>query len=532
MKRSLALVLLCACATVPPPPPPEDDVLENAKLPPRKAPAPAPPPAPVPVPTRPLASVAPLTLVLQPVKNTPIVSLRVVFHSGAVDDPVGKEGLTALTVRLMSEGGTRELSSAQLIDALFPMAGELDATANKEFTVFAGRVHTDKLDRFLKIFTDVLLEPRFDPKEFDRLRTEALNSIKSRLRQENDEGLGQVGLDALLYAGHPYRHFNGGTVKGLEALTLEDVKSHALKVFSQDRAVLGLAGAVDEKLAAKVKGLLGKLPEKGAPQLAIGAAPGPRGRTVIIQRDTLSTGGSFGFSWDLRREDPDYFAIAFAMSYLGEHRQFHGRLFNELREKRGLNYGTYAYAEHFTQEGYGSIPQVNVTRSAQDTLVWLRPVEPKNAVFATRGILYFLDEELNKPIPSERFETARGFLIGYTRTWEQTDQRRLGYAIDELFYGAPHFLDRYRAALGALTAEQMQQALKRHFDPKLLNFSFVTKDAAGLKAALTSKAPSPIAYPSPKPDEVLAADKEIEKFPLPMHPALIEVVGANSVMEQ
>ena len=71
-------------------------------------------------------------------------------------------------------------------------------------------------------------------------------------------------------------------------------------------------------------------------------------------------------------------------------------------------------------------------------MIWLRPVEPKNAVFATRGILYFLDEELHQPIPAERFETARGFLIGYTRqTWEQTDQRRLGYAIDELYYGAP-----------------------------------------------------------------------------------------------
>ncbi|MBS1152399.1 MAG: hypothetical protein H6Q89_4097 [Myxococcaceae bacterium] len=524
--------LLCSCATTPPPAPPADDVLENAKLPPRKKAAPPPPPAAVPVPTRPFAAVPPLTAVLQPVKNKPIVAIRVVFHTGAVDDPPGKEGLTALTTAVLSEGGTQELSSAQLIEALYPMAAELDGHSDKEFTVFQGRVHTDKLDRFLKIFTDVLLQPRFDPKEFERLRTGALNTVRSRLRQENDEELGKVGLDALLYAGHPYRHYNGGTVAGLTAITLEDVKAHAQRVFSQDRAVLGLAGAVDDKLAAKVKDLLAKLPAQGAPKVTIPPAPGVRAKTLIIQRDTLSAAGSFGTSWSLRRDDPDYYPVAFGMSYLGEHRQFHGRLFSELREKRGLNYGTYAYAEHHRQEGWGSIPAVNVGRQAQEMTIWLRPVEAKNAVFATRGVLYLLGEVAGLPIPEDRFETARGFLIGYTRTWEQTDQRRLGYAIDDLFYGTPNFLENYRTALAAMTPARMQEALKRHLDPTRLNFVYVAKDAAGLKAKLSSKEPSPIEYPTPKGEDVLALDKTIASFPLPMHPDLIEIVDANAVMEK
>ena len=294
-----AVILLAACATTPPPAAPPDDVLENAKLPPRKKVATTlpPPMATVPVATRPFAPVEPLTLVLQPVKDKPIVALRVVFHSGAVDDPSGKEGLTALTTAVLTEGGTAELSSAQLIEALYPMAAELDGHSDKEFTVFEGRVHIDKLDRFLQIFTDVLLHPRFDPKEFDRLRTAALNTVKNRLRQENDEELGKVGLDALLYAGHPYRHFNGGTVAGLTSLTLDDVKAQWQRVFSQDRAVLGLAGAVDEKLAAKVKDLMAKLPAKGAPMIPIPPAPGFRSKTTILQRDTLSAAGSFGYSW-------------------------------------------------------------------------------------------------------------------------------------------------------------------------------------------------------------------------------------------
>ena len=56
---------------------------------------------------------------------------------------------------------------------------------------------------------------------------------------------------SLLYGGHPYRHFNGGTVAGLSSITLDDVKAHGASVFTQDRLVVGLAGAVDEKLETR-----------------------------------------------------------------------------------------------------------------------------------------------------------------------------------------------------------------------------------------------------------------------------------------
>ncbi len=500
-----------------------------------RAPVPAPVPqvaAAVPLPSRPLKAPPPLFTVLQPVAGKPIVSFRLVFHTGAVDDPKGKEGLTALTADLMAQGGTRALSSSQLLDALFPMAAELSATTDKEFTVFEGRVHRDRLDAFLKIFTDVLLEPRFDPKELDRLRTDAVNAIVNQLRGQDDESLGKVALDALLYEGHPYAHFNGGTVEGLKAVTLDDVKAHWKTVFTQDRLVVGLAGAVDAALEKRLKDRLAALPATGAPAVKLPPAPGVHGKAWVIERDTLSAAESMGASFTLRRDDPDYYAVAFAASYLGEHRQFHGVLFTELREKRGLNYGDYAYAEHFHQDGWSSLPALNVGRSQQDFSIWIRPVEPQNALFAARGAVYFLNALTSKPAPNDRFEIARGFLIGYTRVWEQTDQRRLGYAIDEAFYGTPGFLDGYRKALAELTPEAMLAAVKRHLSSDGLNFVFVAKDAQALAKVLSNQAPSPIAYPSPKPAEVLAEDKAIATQALPVSPGAVEVKAARDFMER
>ncbi|MFY0570133.1 M16 family metallopeptidase [Archangium lansingense] len=531
MSRSLALcAVLClgGCATTsqtapaPEAPPPQAE----------QAQAPAEPPAPAPVSAAPLKRPEPLQLVVQANPASPIVSFRLVFHSGSVDDPKGKEGITSLTADLLSEGGTQSLTSAQLLDVLFPMAAELSSSTDKEFTVFAGRVHKDHLPRFLDIFTDVLLKPRFSPQEFERLRARALSDVRNGLRSENDELLGKVALDSLLFQGHPYAHFVGGTEKALEALTLEDVKAHAARVFTQDRLVIGLAGPVDEALQKTVVSRLSALPATGAPRVELPPVPSTGGHVLVVQKPTLSTAVSMGYVTSLRRGDPDFFPVALALSYLGEHRQSSGVLFNELREKRGLNYGDYAYAEHFIEQPGTTYNRTNIARTQQDITLWIRPVVPANGVFATRGMLYFLDRLVKQGIPQDKFELSRGFLLGYTRLWEQTDQRRLGYAIDSLFYGTPGLLEQYRAALEKMTPESVHAAVRRQLRPEALNYAFVTQEAQELAKLLEEQPASPITYASPKAPALLEEDKAIITWPLPIRAEAIQIVPAQSFMEK
>lgn len=515
MRTFFLALVCCSCATT-----------QMATAPKATVSRPVEPPAAV----AQLATIKPLTLVVSPTQGTPIVSVRLVFRAGSVDDPSGKSGLTALTTRLLVEGGTTKLSSAALQDALFPMAAELDSDTDKELTVISGRVHRERLAPFLEILTDTLLSPRLDPREFDRLKTEQLNAIRNRLRNENDEELGKVVLDSLLFRGHPYAHATVGTERGLEAITLDDVRTHWKQRFTQARLVIGLAGAVDEALGASLQKTLAQLPATGAEVVVIPPAPTVENETLIVQRDTASTAGSFGLSWKLRRSDPDFALVFLAASYLGEHRQEHGVLFRELRDRRGLNYGTYAYAEHFRQDGWVSRPRPNVLRAAQDFTLWLRPVEAANGLFATRGALYFLEQTLKAPLPAERFETARGFLLGATRQWTLTDQLRLGWAIDELLSGSPGHLDRLRQTISSATPDTVQAALRKRLDARRLNFVFVTKDATALNAGLTSSAPSPITYSTPKPPDVLTQDEQIAKHPLPMRPDQVSIIEASSVM--
>lgn len=534
--RSLVLAAalsLAGCATTPkpapePPSPETPAPVAEAQQPQQEAA----PERPASVPAEPLRTPEPLQLVVLPNPNSPIVNFRLVFQSGSVDDPQGKEGLTSLTADLMVEGGTKSLTSSQLQEALFPMAAELEVQVDKEFTTFSGRVHKDFLPRFLELFSEVVLAPRWEPAEFERLRTRAINAIENTLRSENDEELGKVALDALLFQGHPYAHFVGGTVQGLQAITLEDVKAHAARVFTQDRLVIGLGGAVDDALAQEMKQRMGSLPATGAARVALPPVETTAGRALIIEKPTLSTAISMGYVTPLRRGHPDFYAVALALSYLGEHRQFNGVLFNELREKRGLNYGDYAYAEHFIEQPGTTYNRTNIARTQQDISLWIRPVVPANGMFATRGAVYYLDQLVKNGIPPERFELARGFLTGYTRLWEQSEQRRLGYAIDSLFYGTPDFLEQYREALARMTPESVHEAVRRHLHPEALNFAFVTADGDALKAQLQQQPPSPIEYASPKAPALLETDKAIIPYRLPIRPDAVEVLPASSFMEK
>lgn len=522
MKKSLlTLAVLTGCATTAP-------VVVTDTKPVVVAPPPAPRASPIAY--TPLPTLEPMKLVVLPAPNKPIASVRLVFRTGSVDDPKGKEGLTALTTRVLLEGGTKSLTSAQLLEALFPMAAELDGDTDKEFSTISGRVPREKFDRYLELLTEALLAPRFDPKEFERLKSEQLNAVRTRLRQENDEELSKVSLDALLYAGHPYGHFVGGTEAGLTAITLDDVKAQWKATFTQDRLIIGLAGGVDDALAQKVKQALAALPEKGAVRAPLPTAPGPQGRTVIVRRDTASTAGDFGFTSPLRRGAPDFVTLFIAMSYFGEHRQEHGVLFQEVRDRRGLNYGTYAYAQHYRQDGWSSMPRPNVLRCQQDVTFWLRPVPPAAGVFATRAVVHFLERMRTEQISPDHFATSKGFLAGATRIWTTTDQRRLGWAIDDVISGTPDFLGDVRKTLETITPEQAQAVVKKYVTPAALNFAFVTRDADALAAALESGAPTPITYPSPKPKDVTDDDVKIAKEPLPMAADQVRIIDAAEVM--
>ena len=458
-----------------------------------------------------------------PLTQQALVNVQLRFRSGALDDPPGKSGLTLLTARVMSEGGTEALDAKQLLNALFPLAAELSVRVDKEQTTFIARVHKDNLGKLVPILTDVLLHPRWDPQEFKRLREAAVNDVEKRLRQGDDENLGKEALGELMYRNHPYGRLTLGHASDLKSLTLLDLKSQAGRVFTADRLTVGVSGEYPAKLGEQLAQALSPLPAKSEPAIAVPQQHPHGPRFLLVEKDSDSTAVSMGMPWPLSHKDADWTALSIARSAMGEHRQMNGRLMQRLREMRGLNYGDYAYLEHFEQEGGdAATAQTGRTRRQQDFTVWLRPVRDENRLFAVRAALYELDRSLKaEPFTQAEVDQTKGFLDGYLLLYDQTDARRLGYALDDAFFGMNGFLGSWRAALRGVSADRVNEAWRKWMDPSKLEIVMAGKGMAAVKKAILEGTPTPIQYQRDatgktpdKPAAQLATDQEMASFPL------------------
>ncbi len=484
----------------------------------------------------PLAAQAPeepaMHTVTLPSPGSPLIAIRLMFEAGSINDPAGKAGLAALTGRMVGDAATAKHTYAELIDLLYPMAASINVNTDREVTVISGVVHRDKLAEYAALLTEVVLEPAFNASDFERHRQQLEAYLTSTLRAGNDELLGLEMLQQELFAGHPYGHSPAGTVAGLAAITLDDVKAFYKARYNRANLMLGVAGGYPEGFPQQLAASLAPLPAGGdARPTELPAPPAVEGRSFkLIDKETDSVGIHFGYPLPINRAHPDYYPLMVANSYLGEHRTFHGRLMQQLRGKRGLNYGDYSYIEYWEAPPFTSNPSPGVPRRQQYFSVWIRPVVPKTAHFALRNALYEVDQLIARGLTQAEFELARDFLVNYSKLWAQTLSDRLGFLMDSEYYGMPYYIDEIDRRLSAMTLAEVNAAVKKYLQTKQFKAVLVTDEAAALKAALAAGAPSPMEYNSKPEPAVLEADKEIQK--LPVAPSAIDIVPVAEVFER
>ncbi len=463
--------------------------------------------------------------------NSPLVTLRIGFRTGSIDDPAGKNGLNALTALMMGRGGTESLRFEEITEALYPWSASIRPQFDKEMTVLVGEVHRDHLEPFFAIVRDLVVAPRFDESDFSRNRDLLTNTVVSTLRGSDDEELGKETLNALMYAGHPYESPTVGTEEGLAALTLDDVRAFHREHYTQARALIGVAGGYPEGFVERVEQeILDALPAAGAERSPLPAPRALDGRELLlVDKDAIATAISIGFPIDLTRAGEDFYALMVANSYFGEHRTFNGLLMNKMRGQRGLNYGDYSYVENFIQDGGSRLPIPNIPRSRQFFSIWIRPVPHHNAHFALRQAIRELHVLVDEGLSEEDFEATREFLLNYSKLYVQTTSRRLGYHMDSAVYDAGYFIDEIQGRLTALTVDDVNAAIRRHLQYDNLAIAVVTRDAEAFRDALLAGEPSPPTYNTAVTEEIQAEDALIEGFELAINPERVRVVPVEEM---
>jgi zinc protease len=460
----------------------------------------------------------------------PVITLKLAFQAGSARDPAGKEGLAALAADLLAGGGSRRLRIDEIRAALHPLSATLEAQVDRELTVLTGTFPREGWERFLDVALPQLTDPGFREEDFRRVKEEHRAALVQDLRASNDEELAKERLQAVVFAGTPYGHPSLGTLAGLDAITLDDVKAFVRERFVQADMTVGLGGDAPAALLPRLRRALAALPAGAAPPPLRLEGRRTKGLEVeIVEKDTRGTALSLGHPLDVLRGDPDFVPLLVARTWLGEHRSATSRLYQRIREARGLSYGAYAYLEAFPRGMFQLVPDPNLGRRAQLFEIWIRPVSPRNAPMALRIALYELGRLVEEGLTEEQFQEARAYLAKNVLLLAPRQDDEVGAALDARWFGTPPYASYVRDALARLTRDEVNAALRRHLTPGDLTVVAVTKDARALADALLSDAPATVAYEADQPAALLEEDRRIGAMRLGLAAGAVRITPVEDV---
>src|SRR5262249_7440535 len=131
-----------------------------------------------------------LPLVLQK-SPLPQLNLKLLFSVGSAHDPIGKEGLAALTAAMLTRAGSQSKTIDRIDAELYPAAASFNARADKEMTTLTALVHRDQWRKVLPVILPQLVDPGWREEDFTRVKTRQMNALVQDLRSNNEEELGK-----------------------------------------------------------------------------------------------------------------------------------------------------------------------------------------------------------------------------------------------------------------------------------------------------------------------------------------------------
>ncbi len=177
--------------------------------------------------------------------EVPLVEFSMTIRGGQALDANGKQGTADLLASMLNEG-TANKTPAQLEDAIGLLGSRIRFSASKTDIEVTGSSLARNFSETIDLVTEMLLEPRFDEADFERIKTRRLSNIKSSMGNPSTIA-NQVFFKLLYGEEHLAGQIMGGTVEQVNNITLNDLKSWYQKNLSPDVTTFNVAGAIDAK---------------------------------------------------------------------------------------------------------------------------------------------------------------------------------------------------------------------------------------------------------------------------------------------
>jgi zinc protease len=384
-----------------------------------------------------------LTVLVRENPAVGVVAVSLQVRAGSRFESESKAGITNFLHRVMVRGTARR-TAIQLAIGAEDIGGSIDANGEVEAAEIRGQALARQWETLLDLVADVALQPAFRPDEIERERRLVLGQIKARA-----DAPFSFTFDALLrelYGTNPYGRSQFGAKESIERLTRDDLLAHYRTIYQPDQMVLAVSGQVERKAVFKAaERLFGRMTRSGPGTQAALSVSEPPGERKVITRPAQQAQILVGYLGP-SLADPLYPAARVLSAVLGG--GMAGRLFVELRDRRGLAYSTAAFMPF---------------RTGPTFLIAYLGTAPASAAAAEAGVLQELERVRAAPISGDELARAKAYIRGQLVMDRRTNARLAWYlAFFETVGAGWDFPDRYSRAIDAVTVEDVTRAAERY----------------------------------------------------------------------
>jgi len=393
-----------------------------------------------------------MRVITVPMPRLPIVTVLALVDAGASGEPVGLEGVAALTARTLDEG-VGDLDGAALTEHFESMGTAFEASADWDSTVARLTVTPARLDAAFATFAEILRAPTFPERDVQRKRDERLDDLAQQLAEPR--GLADQRYTASLYApAARYAMPGGGNARSVRALTGDAVRAFHAQHYGPATTTLIVVGDIGVDDAVRLmERRFGdwKAPAAAAWRTAVDTPRGGRRAMIITKADAPQSELRVGHVGVPRIHD-DHLAIVVMNAILGG--LFSSRINLNLRERNAFTYGA--------SSGYD-------WRRSAGPFVVSTAVKSDVTDRAVQEILREIEAMRAAPPSAEEVSLATDYLAGVFPIRYESTAAVAGALAGATMFGLPEdWFRTYRDRVQGITAAEVHAAARAHLDPARL----------------------------------------------------------------
>lgn len=385
-----------------------------------------------------------LTVLVRPDASVGVVAASLQVRAGSLFEAAETAGISNFLQRVMLRG-TKRYTALQLTEAIEDLGGSLDASGDVETVEVRGTSLARQWEALLELVAEVALRPTLPEEEIERERRLILSALQTRSDTPFQRAFDATLQD--LYGPHPYAWPSVGRRESVAAIDRAALLAHYGSIYRPDRMVLAVSGRVpSEGVVRAAERLFRQVAATGAPPSANRPAPAARADRRILVRPVHQAQVLVGYLGP-PLGDADYAPVRVLGTVLGG--GMSGRLFAELRDRRGLAY---------------SVGVLGTFRTEPSFLVTYMGTAPASAEAAESGVLAELERVRGGEAIAEReLARAKAYLLGTLVMDRRTNARHAWYlAFFEAVGAGWDYPERFARAVEAVTAADVTRVAARY----------------------------------------------------------------------